>query len=52
MPYAFKGDLGPGQESKVPRAVTGHIRRIHRAHRYYEVVYEVWGHELVECFKF
>lgn len=32
--------------------VTGHIRYINRAHRFFRVAYEINGYELRECIKF
>lgn len=54
VPSAFVGEKSgvlPGKK-ELPRSVTGRICYINRAHRFFQVAYEVNGYHLTECFKF
>lgn len=41
----------PGKK-ELPRSVTGRICYINRAHRFFQVAYEINGYHLTESFKF
>lgn len=55
VPSAFVGETSgrdPRWKKEIPRAVTGRIVYINRAHRFFTVAFTVHGVELKESIKF
>lgn len=55
VPSSFEGEsagTGPEWKRAMPRAVTGRIVYINRAHRFFTVAFTVHGVELKESIKF